>query len=421
MKLPLPALLLASGLLLPTVTQASDAVLTETLKAFIRCDASFFASLEKHSDTWQAHAPLQHGKNVAWFTMTNRAGPSANYVPLNNTPSVAGMKLLSFFDERINLNSLGQYFFWGFTVEGHADEVAQRLSPLIEHPGLLKKVDLAYVAYTRSEVKSGNRWINIKPEPGRAVGNTQLKRVLLLEREGPQGAQTRISCSLQGAVDGPLLAKLRPDIPPTEYPQPDTAIGDVVLPKGLLTSLDSPLLQPKFKSLNYTFTSKKGGDAKPKSVSVVLMSEGGLLKKTETYSEIFQVERLTKADLIQLKSKISGMGDGRVLTTSELEVKAPQSWSPGETLSARIVTTKFPVKPNDEPIETPIACQIGQRIPAWQVFASLSGDAIKLECEQGNNRSSLAFIEDLGVAIPLETRLGSDHYTYAITTLDVVR
>lgn len=421
MKLPLPTLLLASSLLLSTVTQASDAVLTETLKAFTRCDTSFFTSLENYSDEWEAHAPLQHGKNVAWFTTANRASPSANYVPLSNAPSVAGMKLLSFFDERMNLNSLGQYFFWGFTVEGHPDEVAQRLTPLIEHSELLQKVDLADTAYIRSEVKSGDRWLNIKPEPGRAIGTTQLKRVLLLERDGPQGAQTRISCSLQGAVDGPLLAQLRPDISPTEYPEPDTAIGDVALPKGLLNNLDSPLLQPKFKSLNYTFTSKKGSAGKPKSVSVMLISEGGLLKKTETYSEVFQVERVTKADLIQLKSKISGVGDGRVLTTRELEVKAPQSWSPGKTLSARIVVTKFPVKPNDKPIETPVTCQIGQRIPAGQVFASLSRDAIKLECEQGNNRSSLAFIEDLGVAILLEATLGSDHYTYAITTLEVVR
>ena len=421
MKLPLPVLFLASSLLLPTFAQASDSMLTQTLKAFTRCDASFFANLETQSDSWAAHAPLQHGKNVAWFTTENRASPSANYVPLSNPPSVAGIKLLNFFDERMNLNSLGNYFFWGFTVEGHPDEVAQRLSPLIEHPELLQKVDLAGIAYIRSEVKSGDRWLNIKPEPGHAIGTTQLKRVLLLEREGPQGTQTRVTCSLQGAADGPLLAQLRPDISPTEYPQRDTAIGDVALPKGLLDSLDSPLLQPKFKSLNYTFTSKKGRDGQPKSVSVVLMSEDGLLKKTETYSETFQVERLTKADLIQLKSKISGMGDGRVLTTRELEVKAPQSWSPGKTLSARIVATKFPVKPSDEPIETPINCQIGQRMPAWLVFKSFSGDAIKLECEQGNNRSSLAFIEDLGVAILLEATLGSDHYTYAITTSEVVR
>ncbi|MNI22835.1 hypothetical protein D3C73_763990 [compost metagenome] len=415
------ALFLTSGLLLPVVTHASDVVLTETLKAFTRCDASFFSSLETHSDAWKAHAPLEHGKDVAWFTRSNRASPSAIHVPMVNAPSVAGIELLSYFDERMNLNSLGQYFFWGFTVEGHPDQVAQRLSSLMEHSELLQKVDSAEVAYIRSEIRSGDRWLDIKPEPGRAIGTTKLKRILLLEREDPKGDRTRITCSLQGGVDGSALAQLRPDLPPSEYPQPDIAIGDVSLKEGLLKNLDSALLQPKFKSLHYTFTSKKGRGGDPKSVSVELTSEGGLLKKTETYSEVFQVERLTKADLIQLKSKISGVGDGRVVTTRELEINAPKSWIAGKTLSARIVATKFPVQPDDEPLQMPISCKIGQRIPAFQVFASLSGDAINLECDQGNIKSSLAFIEDLGVAIPLDATFGSDHYTYAITNFEFVR
>ncbi|MFD2883455.1 hypothetical protein ACFS4T_14350 [Pseudomonas lini] len=64
MKLPSPALILACALLLPTVAQASDAALTETLKAFTRCDASFFASLNTHRDAWGAFAPLKQEKKM---------------------------------------------------------------------------------------------------------------------------------------------------------------------------------------------------------------------------------------------------------------------------------------------------------------------------------------------------------------------
>lgn len=419
MKLPNCTVLLASALLLSSIAQASDAPLAETLRAFTNCDAGFFASLQTHNDAWKARVPLRHEKNTTWIAVENRASNSANSVPIRNTPQVAGMKLLSYFDESSDLGSLGYYFFWGFIVEGSTQEVAQHLTPLIEHPEQLQQLDSTYV---RSEVKDGDRWRAIKPLPG-APGTTRLERVLLLEPAGSQGAQTRVSCSLQGAVDGASLAELRPDIPAADYPQqsPDTDIDGVAMPEGLQQSLDSPLLQPKFKSLNYTYTSKKDSASKASPVSIVLNAEGGLLRKTEIYSDSFQVERLTKADLIQLKAKMNGVGDERVLLTRELEVKVPQIWSAGQTLSARARMENIPAKPHDEPSETLMACTVGQRFPARQVFGSLSGDAIELECDQGKYRTSRAFIEDLGIAVTLESTSASTHYVYEVTALELVR
>jgi len=46
MKLPSPSLLLAFALLLPSTAQANDATLSDSLKAFTRCDASFFACVD---------------------------------------------------------------------------------------------------------------------------------------------------------------------------------------------------------------------------------------------------------------------------------------------------------------------------------------------------------------------------------------
>ncbi|MGC6372199.1 hypothetical protein [Pseudomonas sp. K2I15] len=408
--------LLACALLLPSIAHAGDAALDDTLKAFSRCDASFFSSLKVHSDAWKAYAPLQQDKDAAWIAVANRGSRSGNSVALGNLPPVAGMKLLSYFDESTNLGNLGYYFYWGFMVDGRPDDVAKRLSPLLEKPALLKKIDTAYV---RSELRFRDSWLSIEPMPGSAPGKSRVERVLLLE---PEGAQTRLSCSVQGAVDAALLVQLRPDIAPAEYPQTrlETAIGDVAVPQDVLKKLDSPLLAPKFKSLTYTYTTKQNGPLKRNPVSVVLEAEGGLLNKTEKYGS-FQVERLTKADLIQLKAKMIGLGDDEVLQTSELEFKAPQSWSPGQTLSARLLMKHVPAKPNDEPTKTQTQCTVGERMPARQVFASLPGDAIKLACIQGDNRTSSVFIEDLGVAVTLESTSGSDHDVYEITALEVVR
>jgi hypothetical protein len=80
-----------------------------------------------------------------------------------------------------------------------------------------------------------------------------------------------------------------------------------------------------------------------------------------------------------------------------------------------------PVKPTDKPLETTLTCKVGERFPARQVFASLTGDAIRLACEQDGYSSNRAFIEDLGVALTLESTSSQTHYVNEIQTLDVVR
>ncbi|UNM18134.1 hypothetical protein K0P33_21650 [Pseudomonas sp. ArH3a] len=414
----LPALLLAAAVL-PSLAHADDAALTDTLKAFTRCDASFFSSLNTHRDAWQAYAPLKQEKNFTWIAVKNRADRKADQVPVS-APPIAGLKLLSYADEVADLGPLGRYYYWGFIVDGGVDEVAQRLAPLLEQPGSLQKGDKEY---TRSELKVGNGWQSIKPQPGKAPGTRQVERVLIVEPQGKQGTQSRVSCSVQGGVNAGLLALLRPDIAPVDYPrtQIETNFSDVDVPANVLQRLDSPLLQPKFKTLNYSYLSKKGDGSKDVPTSVTFKAEGGLLVKNEAYGNTFNVDRLTQADLIQLKSKMNGVGDGRVLQTREVELKLPNSWAPGQTLSARMKMLNVPAQPTDKPYETSLTCKVGERIPARQVFAALTGDAIKLACDQGDYKTSRVFIEDLGVALTLELTSSESHYVNEITALEVVR
>lgn len=419
--LKLPTLFLAAAVL-PSLAHADDAALTDTLKAFARCDASFFSSLNTHRDAWQAYAPLKQEKNFTWIAVKNRADRKANLVPVS-APPIAGLKLLSYTDEVTDLGQLGLYYYWGFIVDGNVDTVAQRLAPLLEHPAWLQKGD---GEYTRSELKVGNGWQAIKPQPGKAPGTRQVERVLIVESEGKQGkqgTQSRVSCSLQGGVNAGLLAQLRPDIAPVDYPRTvaDTNIGDVEVPTSVLQQMHSPLLQPKFKTLSYTYLSKKGDSSKGVPTSVTFKAEGALLVKNEAYGNTFNVDRLTQADLIQLKSKMNGVGDGRVLQTQHADLKVPTSWAPGQTLSAQLHMVSVPAKPTDTGLETSLTCKVGERIPAQQVFASLTGDAIKLACDQGDYKTARVFIEDLGVALTLESTSSQTHYVNEYTAVDVVR
>lgn len=415
MKLPLSAALLASAVLLPSIARADDAARVETLKAFTRCDASFFSSLNTHRDAWQAYAPLKQEKDFTWIAVRDRTDPMATAVPVS-APTIAGLKLLSYNDEVSDLGPLGLYYFWGFTVDGNIDEVAQRFAALLDPPGALQKGE---GQYTRSELKVGNSWQSIKPMPGKAPGLRNVERVLTVE---PEGKHSRVSCSVQGGVNAGLVALLRPDIAPVDYPRTvaETNLADVPVPPNVLQGLDAPLLQPRFKTLSYTYLSKNGA-GKDAPITIRFKAEDGLLVKNETYGTAFNVDRLMLADLIQLKSKMNGVGEGQVLQTREAEVRLPTSWAPGQTLSAHLKMANVPVKPTDKPTETTLTCKVGERFPARQVFASLTGDAIRLACEQDGYTSSRAFIEDLGVALTLESTSSQTHYVNEIQTLDVVR
>jgi hypothetical protein len=415
MKLPLSAALLASAVLLPSIARADDAARVETLKAFTRCDASFFSSLNTHRDAWQAYAPLKQEKDFTWIAVRDRTDPMATAVPVS-APTIAGLKLLSYNDEVSDLGPLGLYYFWGFTVDGNIDEVAQRFAALLDPPGALQKGE---GQYTRSELKVGNSWQSIKPMPGKAPGLRNVERVLIVE---PEGKHSRVSCSVQGGVNAGLVALLRPDIAPVDYPRTvaETNLADVPVPPNVLQGLDAPLLQPRFKTLSYTYLSKNGA-GKDAPITIRFKAENGLLVKNEAYGTAFNVDRLMLADLIQLKSKMNGVGEGQVLQTREAEVRLPTNWAPGQTLSAHLKMANVPVKPTDKPTETTLTCKVGERFPARQVFASLTGDAIRLACGQDGYTSSRAFIEDLGVALTLESTSSQTHYVNEIQTLDVVR
>lgn len=419
MKFPTSALFLAAALLSPAIAHADGAALTDTLKAFTRCDASFFSSLKTHHDAWQTYAPLKQDKGFSWIAVRNRASRNASAVPVS-TPPIAGLKLLSYTDDSTDLGPLGVYYYWGFIVDGGVDEAAQHLAALMDQPARLQKSDGTYI---RSELKVNDRWQAITPRPGTAPGTRNVERVLLVEPEGKDGKQTRISCSLQGGVDAALLAWSRPDIAPVDYPRTvvETGINDVEVPATVLQRLDAPLLQPKFKTLNYTYLSKKGDGSNDSPTSVSFTADGGLLKKNEVYGETFNVDRLVLADLIQLKSKMNGVGDGRVLQTREIELQLPASWAPGQTLSTRLGMANVPAKPTDTPVETRMTCTVGGRFPARQVFAALTGDAIKLDCNQGDYKTSRAFIEDLGVALTLDSTSSDTHYVNEYTAMKVVR
>ena len=207
--------LLFCNLLLTTALQAGNDELDATFRAFTRCDAQFFASLHTHSAVWKKHAPLKSAGNISWIPVRNRVYGESDSVPLRNAPQVAGVKLVSYFDKSVELDVLGNYLFWGFIVEGSPDQVARQLRPLIDRGASLLPLG---GLHARAEVRKNGRWELVSAPPGDAPGRTRLERVLILEPdEGSRGGKTRVTCTLQGAIDGAVMTELRPDIPAADH------------------------------------------------------------------------------------------------------------------------------------------------------------------------------------------------------------
>lgn len=152
MKLPASAVALAAALLLPsspTPTTPHWSTPSRPSPAATRV----FSSLNTHRDAWRAYAPLKQEKDFSWIAVRDRTDPKATVVPVS-APAIAGLKLLSYNDEVSDLGPLGLYYFWGFTVDGNIDEVAQRFAALLDPPGALQKA--------RGNTRAANsRWATV--------------------------------------------------------------------------------------------------------------------------------------------------------------------------------------------------------------------------------------------------------------------
>ncbi|MGO4265648.1 hypothetical protein [Stenotrophomonas sp. 2YAF26] len=399
------------SLLLPAA-QLTASPLDETFTAFSRCDASFFSSLHQHADAWAAHASLGGTGTISWIESKDRSD-ATNEVQLRGGPRIAGLPVTAYFDNASDLGVLGRYVAWGFTFDAPQDAVVKQLSPLIEHADRLQGDRGMQV---RSEVRAGDQWLPTSNRGGIAAGRMLLERVLMMESSD---GRTRVGCSLQGAVDADVMALLRPDVPAADRPQPQAAgrrLEDVPVSKAVVDGVDNPLLAPRFTSLTYRYRIK-GKPASTTPTTITMVADNGLLKITEDYTS-FTMQRLSKANLFQLASMRDA---GMTLQTRSLKQDLPATWTPGNRFRAETTMVFYPERGTSKPLRTELSCVIGERFPAREVSASLSGDAIRLECKVDGDRSVRAFIEDLGIAVALESHGKYGSSLYDIIDFEVVR
>lgn len=387
-------------------TSARAQLSGETFRAFSACDAGFFKAIKREEANWAPVTQLGARDEFAWIKVPQRASSERSTAPFSSPIPLAGLTVLSYFDEVSDLGSSGMTYFWGFVVAGKVDAVAAQLKHLIHDGGRLRRSN---DHYARSEVKlPGTGWLRVNVPAGTAAGTTRIERVLVIEPSGTNPDEVRVSCSLQGGVTAALLQELRPDIDASEHPRrmSATLFEETVVPEKALSALESAgvvdpqsLWAPKFKRLMYTY--EYGAADAPHVVTVEMQSNGTLINARELYQTI-NVQRLTAAGgLIQLKSRINGLANSRVLLTEEVALALPAELAVGQTFTLRARVRYAPAAPGDEATKLLLSCVVRGFSEAQKLFATLRGRTVDLSCKRGEGKDSeeLAFIEEVGVAV----------------------
>jgi len=277
----------------------------------------------------------------------------------------------------------------------------------------------------RTEVKfSDTGWLPLATYSNTPAGLEKIERVFLIEPHENIKNLVRVSCSLQGAVSAEVLAEIRPDIAPEDYPKKISPIlfDDAQVPESVTRAASKTSWAPKFKKLSYTYKAKRVGQPLENLATVEMEAQGGLVRVRENYTT-FNVQRLMLAGLVQLKSRMNGTGDGRVTVTTKLDMSLPDKLKKGEKLSVHEIMQMQPAKPNDSESRVTILCDVVEDIAAESVYSTLTGRAFRLSCTSGkaNDTSNKVYLEDLGIFVPLGGKSEFGDWTYQLVRFAIER
>ncbi|MFF7707703.1 hypothetical protein [Pseudomonas sp. NPDC007930] len=195
--------------------QAADAA-TQVFSAFSHCDSQLFSTLAK-VQLPAATVVLSRQGDVASPRVMNPLQPGGRYQAFEHPLVVNGVRLTGYYNEASSLGEQGNLLYWGFTAEGDAKTVAERLAPLIADHA---RMGLERGEQVRSEMRRVgdpiDQWRTDNPiGSGVATPFGFVERVLEISGKDTTPelrGQVTLLCSLQGTVTAPLLQVYRPDL-----------------------------------------------------------------------------------------------------------------------------------------------------------------------------------------------------------------
>ena len=182
------------------------------IRELSRCDHTFFEKLWENKNDMEKLAPMRSLGHSASFKVPAPEHRTNSRVMFESPAEVAGVKVVGYFDEVLDIPNGMSSYSWGYLIAGTVQEAATKLHSLVWDPMRFKKNGSVFV---RSEI-----WAHDKPEAGWARVTAEsgvpkrgtVERVLLVEPYDGESSFIRFGCSIQGNITEPLLRSIRPDL-----------------------------------------------------------------------------------------------------------------------------------------------------------------------------------------------------------------
>ena len=306
-KLNLRLLLIVTlGVATPLNAKEFDKIYT----AFSRCNADFFAALKQNETLAKTLAPTATKGNALWFVVPNRNKTAESTVQFFKPVDLAGLAIVAYIDDRIDLLSLGVYYSWGFKVKGEVAEVASTLKALTHDGDRLRKDGDVFVR-TELQDQGSTDWKMTNTSGGAVPKKGTVERVILIEQDEQDKGLVRVSCSIQGSVAARHLKELRPDLdevtPPKRGDTPVTTYENAVVANALIQKTLAAYKQddrflPKFKQLSFSYKVDKS------EWHTTLENNAGVVESVEDVPPVVSFQRQYVGNLVQVKYSATVLG-----------------------------------------------------------------------------------------------------------------
>lgn len=375
-------------------------------RTFTRCDSEFFQEIQKNPSYFQQFAPIKIRDKFGWFTVNNRRIDDENESKFQSGAAFLNIPISSYIDG-ISINDDDFAYTWGFRLHGKLNHVLKVLHPHIHEGKHLRKDDKDYIRLETSRKNSPFQFSQS------TSGLTQLigaDRALVIRSDSNSAKidYTVIYCSLEGRLTEQHMESVRPDLLKIDYPNNlredrfiETQISSETLENANILLKNTPYLQPKFKSIKYSFFS----DNHEFKVKAEALNTGLIIEKST--NDLFNENITSISGLFVLKKMLLKIGSGKVIITENLKALMPTEIHTNAGFNYSIQLSEVsevgisPFTTND------VSCQFQEEIQANTIHSHLTGKALIASCDinhtdpvqKDKNRTSThhhIFLEDLG-------------------------
>ncbi|RKS87770.1 hypothetical protein DES39_1013 [Orbus hercynius] len=223
--------LLCCSALLSQVAYANNNI-QSVIDAFTNCDSSFFYQLKSNAESFEDITNLVIQDDIAYIPVDDITADDGNINYFLQPLPYRGLTIVGYQNIAIETLSLGQYYYWGFVIDGTVDSVKQSLDQLSWQKYNITSYVANPLTYDRKNKQQG--WQN-----NPYVVDGIIPRIWTIEKslylEPINENQVHLVCSMQGDITKSLLDSIHPDIKYIRN-QPNEKQSDTDVPQNTQTN-----------------------------------------------------------------------------------------------------------------------------------------------------------------------------------------